>query len=380
MSYIEPRNKTASQQQQPHYGAISRFLNDYFGRGDGLAGQLGLVFFIYVVMGVFWYSLFSFVISPTAILDFQNAVNGITFIVSTLYIRWIAKSWDGYSDGPRQLMDINARICQVFSTFTSLWIGREKVSKIKPGAASLSPSLKLGLASQVYLLLDAQVFYTMRMFIPDDTETYLGVEIEEASELVQEQQHHKESGGGGGGVMLRYLPRRKSVGNAFDYVLKRKEATFGENENLKLKELQEHLLQCLSMLEHLNVLSATHSSSLLAEITPLTQLYGEASKKSTIREPIYQEWHVNLILFIYFAFCTPVSYYTSAGAMIIYVYPILTFIFTAFFFIRSWLGNPFDPRNPMGVTDYYRWRVERREALSKNYSDLVAVLLSRLNE
>lgn len=345
----------------PHYGTISSFMHDYFGRGDALAGHLFLVFFIYAALGVFWYSLFTFIISPAAILDFQNAVNGITFIVSTIYIRWIAKSWDGYNDGPRQLMDINARICQVYSTIVSLWIGRLRSKTIRtedetPAEKEHRVHTELRLANIFYLITDAQVFYTLRMFMPRDEETYRGVAVRS--------------------TMFKHMgafndPPSLVDASVFPTILGKDEMDFHGNENLKLKEFQEKLVEHLSQCEVYGILSPTQSQSLLADITPLTLLFGEACKKAEILEPVYQERHINLILIIYFGVCTPISYYTASGGMIVYVYPILTFIFTAFYFIRNWLGNPFDPRNPMGVAQYSRWRLERREALSKNYSNLM---------
>ena len=320
--------------------SFTRFLNAYFGKGNSLAGELAIYFVIFIVIGCIWFAIFEYGLDKEVLRNLQNALIAISFIVGYVYARWLNKSWEGYNDGPNSLLSINNKISNIFPVVRA----QMNMKKVKDEETKNEIN---ELLHNLYILLDAQFFYTLRLFISDDDDNYFGIPVN--------------------GVGSQTITTNVRV---FDLFFDKKQEHEFEKTSEILKEISICSTQILNKLEDCNFLKEKGLISLNKILYSLINLYNDANKTAVVKEPIYQDWHVNFILIVYFIFWFPFMLYSQEGHIMLYSYPFLLFMFVGFYIIRNWLGNPFDKKNPLGVKQYYMWKKEFKTHLFEDYNRL----------
>jgi hypothetical protein len=277
---------------------LTRFLNLYAGTGSGLLGNLFVVFVMLGLWGVGTYALLEYLMTDEDVERVQEGATFLAFIIGIVFWRWLAMAFESYNDEAIALRRLLTGISNMSSAAASFMNGGNKETSI---------------------WFEALAFYSFRLYIDHDSSGHY---------------EHWNS-------IEDTLPDKRHR-----FVTERDRTHF----------LSRSLLKHLTTLREKGALPE-HSFDLLYQLwMPINDNILSADVTLSLPEaPFLHHWLV-LVIFLHVIFVSPFEMFVRVRFWMVFVYPPTMLLVTGFYFIRQWLGNRLDKKNPLGTRVFFEWR------------------------
>jgi hypothetical protein len=117
------------------------------------------------------------------------------------------------------------------------------------------------------------------------------------------------------------------------------------------------MLSRIKWSESQGYLKAGDANTLNASLDIVSECTKRIDVAYSVREPVLFDIFIKAALFIYFVLWFPFVLWIRVGFMASLIgYPIVMFMTNGVVILRSWLGDPFDPKRPIQLVNYYAWK------------------------